>query len=333
MNEGAAWMVDRLLRKNVAYRQYVVTFPSPLAVGLCFREKLQNAVVRLCVRVLFEHQRARAEPTASSTPTASNASTAATDPTAAGRLHPGAIVWLQRFSDGAGCFFHLHILAPDGVYRDFPDRLGVRFEAQPPPTQAEVQRLCETIARRVSKLVLRHASTQPDDPLLRRCAEQPAVSVRTKVAAPTSRPKRPQLLGQKDGFTVHAATFVRPHDDAGLERLCRYLQRPALPKGRIERTVDGRVSFELKRPRHGTTRLLFEPLAFIARMAALIPRPGSNQIRFFGVSASAAPLRRFVLPSPPEATPARPVAPERPRRMLHRQMGPSNTQGWPRPSL
>ena len=35
-----------------------------------------------------------------------------------------------------------------------------------------------------------------------------------------------------------------------------------------------------------------------------------------GSFASAAPLRRFVLPSAPEATPARPVAPERPRRML-----------------
>ena len=105
-------------------------------------------------------------------------------------------------------------------------------------------------------------------------------------------------------------------DHAGPERLFRNLAHPALPKGRIERTVDGRVSFDLKRPRRGTTRLLFEPLAFIARMAALIPRPGSNQTRFFGIYGTASLLRRYVLPTPPEPTPERPVAPERPRRML-----------------
>ena len=37
---------------------------------------------------------------------------------------------------------------------------------------------------------------------------------------------------------------------------------------------DGLVVHELKRPfRDGTTRLLFEPRDFLARLAALVPRP------------------------------------------------------------
>ena len=50
-------------------------------------------------------------------------------------------------------------------------------------------------------------------------------------------------------------------------------------------------------------------------MAALLPRPGSNQIRFFGIYAPAASLRSAFLPTLSEPTPSRPVAPERPKRL------------------
>ena len=36
---------------------------------------------------------------------------------------------------------------------------------------------------------------------------------------------------------------------------------------------------------HGTTQVIFEPLDFIARLAALIPRPRANLTRFHGVCA------------------------------------------------
>ena len=81
--------------------------------------------------------------------------------------------------------------------------------------------------------------------------------------------------------------------------------------------MDGRVAVHLKRPRRGVSRLLFEPVAFIARLAALLPMKNCHQIRYFGVYATATPLRRLVLPEPPEPTRTRPVAPERPARMKH----------------
>jgi hypothetical protein len=94
MSDTAAWLVDRVLFRAARWRQYVITFPAPLAVGLCFRAELTTAVTNVCMRVLFEHQRGRAK----------------TD--APGLPRPAAVVWLQRFSDGAGAWLHLLCEAP-----------------------------------------------------------------------------------------------------------------------------------------------------------------------------------------------------------------------------
>ena len=54
MADTAAWLVDRVLRPDLRWRQVVVTFPAPIAIGLCFRARLASAVVRVCMRVLFD---------------------------------------------------------------------------------------------------------------------------------------------------------------------------------------------------------------------------------------------------------------------------------------
>jgi len=51
-------------------------------------------------------------------------------------------------------------------------------------------------------------------------------------------------------------------------------------------TRNGRIRYELKTPwRNGTTHVIFEPLDFIARLVALVPKPRVNLIRFHGVFA------------------------------------------------
>jgi hypothetical protein len=46
------------------------------------------------------------------------------------------------------------------------------------------------------------------------------------------------------------------------------------------------VRYQLKTPyRDGTTHVIFEPLDFIARLAALVPKPRVNLTRFHGVFA------------------------------------------------
>jgi hypothetical protein len=47
-----------------------------------------------------------------------------------------------------------------------------------------------------------------------------------------------------------------------------------------------------------TTEFLFEPLDFLARLAALVPRPPSHLLRYHGVLAPNARHRRVVVPAP-----------------------------------
>ena len=54
----------------------------------------------------------------------------------------------------------------------------------------------------------------------------------------------------------------------------------------MERLADGTISYELKTPyKNGTTHVIFEPLDFIARLAALVPKPRFHLTRFHGVFA------------------------------------------------
>jgi hypothetical protein len=53
--------------------------------------------------------------------------------------------------------------------------------------------------------------------------------------------------------------------------------------------------------RDGTTHLVMSPLAFMQRLAALVPRPRLHLIRFHGVLAPNAKLRPAVVPQGPEA--------------------------------
>jgi hypothetical protein len=71
-----------------------------------------------------------------------------------------------------------------------------------------------------------------------------------------------------------------------VERLCRYIARPAVSEQRLSLTPTGKVRYELKTPfRNGTAHVISEPLDFIARLAALVPKPRVNLTRFHGVFA------------------------------------------------
>jgi hypothetical protein len=52
--------------------------------------------------------------------------------------------------------------------------------------------------------------------------------------------------------------------------------------------------------KNGTTRVVMSPLEFMQRLAALVPRPRLHLIRFHGVPAPNAKLRREIVPTPPE---------------------------------
>ena len=96
-----------------------------------------------------------------------------------------------------------------------------------------------------------------------------------------------------------------------LEHLCRYITRPAIANERLKRNRAGQVVLQLKSPyKDGTTHIVMEPLEFMERLAALVPRPRLHLIRFHGALAptrscavKSFPLRQNVPPSLRPVTP------------------------------
>jgi hypothetical protein len=104
-------------------------------------------------------------------------------------------------------------------------------------------------------------------------------------------------VAESSGFSLHAGIAAKASQRDKLERLARYVARPPVANERLSLTEGGNVRCALKTPyRDGTTHVIFEPEDFIARLAALVPKPRAHQIRYHGVFAPASPDRARVVP-------------------------------------
>jgi len=108
---------------------------------------------------------------------------------------------------------------------------------------------------------------------------------------------RPEVA-ESSGFSLHAGLAAKPSQRDKLERLTRYVSRPPVATGRLALTGSGHVRYTLKTPyRDGTTHVIFEPEDFIARLAALVPKPRAHLTRYHGVFAPASPDRAQIVPA------------------------------------
>ena len=113
------------------------------------------------------------------------------------------------------------------------------------------------------------------------------------------------------GYSVHAATAIKAHERDRLERLVRYMARPAISDERVTIADNNNIRLRLKTAwKDGTESLLFTPSEFIEKLIALVPIPRFHLTRYYGVLASRSPHRRVLpdLPQPdntPSSTPDR----------------------------
>ena len=102
---------------------------------------------------------------------------------------------------------------------------------------------------------------------------------------------------RQDGFDLHAALRVHAGRRERLERVCRYVLRPPVAQYRVTVTSEGRVRLALRHAwADGTTHLQFDPVAFLERLAVLVPRPRVNLILYHGVLAPRAAGRSTIVP-------------------------------------
>ena len=79
------------------------------------------------------------------------------------------------------------------------------------------------------------------------------------------------------GFSLHAGVVAEPHRRDKLERLCRYVSRPAVSEKRMALTPNGKIRYPLKTPcRDGTTHVIFEPLNLLYGWQPWRLNPGST---------------------------------------------------------
>jgi hypothetical protein len=218
----------------------------------------------------------------------------------------------------------MHALVLDGVYPDDGGG-GVAFHPAPRLSAHDVAQVAAAIRARVTRLVDRRdvGEIDPGDEaaLAASCGAslggyasvgpRAGLRVRREGTAPApDAPRGTPLHAHDEGFDLHAALAVAQHRRDRLENLCRYLLRPALSHDRVALRADGSVVLTLKTPwRDGTRRLVLDPLEFMERLAAIVPRPRKNLVVYHGVLSPRAKLRPRVVPRPPARTgdgPSRP---------------------------
>jgi hypothetical protein len=325
----AAHLVDDVLG-GLPVRQWVLTTPHRLRYALAYDQRLCRRVLAVFIRAVlsFERRRARRRGVID------------------GR--GGAVTAIQRFGSAANLNVHFHSLVAQGVFTGDDGR----FVSLPAPSDQDVWRVLATVRRRIVRMAQGHGiglegdgivegarrdELAEESPLLAGLA---AASVAGRSAIGADAGSRAVRLGrapeaaQDDGsgapchahiagFDLHAGVAVPAGDRERLEHLCRYVLRPPIAQDALSIAPDGRVRLALRRPwRDGTRALLFDPLDFLGRLAALTPKPRVNLLLYHGVFAPRAARRRAAVarareaaggsagsgsaPGPPAGVPSRP---------------------------
>ena len=260
--------------------------------------ELRSAVLRAVMRSLQAHyvKQARAE--------------GGEDPNYA------AISVVQRGDGAARLNVHFHILCGDGAFCKTAN--GIAFIRAPPLKQAVVEHVFADMLTRIERQCakLPDPTENPQDPLRER---QPALAALLRNAmlgnktngnsarkalrvSPGQGPLAIKGSGhnclQANGFSLHANTTVGPLARDALERLCKYICRPAIAASRLEAVDDHNIRIHLKNEWAGGVKsVLVSPRDLVIRALAQVPLPRRPSIRYHGCFAPNSHLRKLVVPA------------------------------------
>ena len=288
MADTAAWLVDHVLL-DVPVRQWVLTLPWQLRRRVAYDSKLCTKLLGIFIRTVGEWL-------ASVVPSEGK---------------HGAVTFIQRAGSALNLNPHFHSLVPNGLYA-LGDDGEVRFHEAPPPSTLDVEEITTRIAERITAHLRRiDDDTDPEELALNACADAsvghrkllgPGAGGREdRVRSPFTSPSTlPSKCATVAGFNLHAGVSVPAGDTETLERLARYVARSPVANERLHERPDGRIALDFHhRWRDGTTGIVLDPLDLIGRLAALVPPPRQNLVRYHGAYASASPLRPRVIGQPP----------------------------------
>jgi len=304
MADTAAHLVDRVF-PTVPIRQWVLSLPFALRYRLAYDSSLVRDVLRIFVQTIFSSLRRRAR-----------------QYRGIQKAKCGGVTFVQRFGGAINLNIHFHSLILDGVYYEDANK-EICFQRLPPPDDSEVARVTVCIVKKIHRLLERRglgpkADPEEGDPLLLDqplLAELYGASVQGRIASGPGAGKRlagirfefemetrGEKLGRRcanlSGFSLHANVCIPAKAQHQLENLCRYVARPAVATERLSRFPDGRVLYRLRHQwRDGTSHVIFDPNDLMGKLAALVPPPRFNLVRYHGILAPSARWRRRILPA------------------------------------
>jgi Putative transposase len=262
MAESAVLLVDEVF-PEVPMRQWVLSFPFQLRFLLARYTELMGTVLGIVYRTISKHLIKQAGFTKATAQT-------------------GAVTFIQRFGSALNLNVHYHMLFLDGVYAE--DAYGQQsFHRVKAPTYQGLNALVNTLSHRIARCLEKRGLLERDAENTWLTLEQAEDDVLTqlhshsvtyriatdpeqgrKVFALKTLPVREDKAGSSSreanhaGFSPHAGVMAEAHQHDKLERLCRYISRPAVSEKRLSLTANGQIRYELKTPyRNGTTHVIF----------------------------------------------------------------------------
>ena len=259
MSESAALLVDEVL-PHEPIRQWVLSFPFQLRFLFASRPELMGKALGIVHRAIASHLVKKAGKTQKTAQT-------------------GSVTLIQRFGSALNLNVHFHMLFLDGVYAK--NKYGkATFQRTNAPTQEELARLVHTISHRVARYLERQGILERDEEnsylQLDGIDEDPmqqligcSVSYRIAVGPQQGRKvftlqtlpavekdDRFAQVAKEAGFSLHAGVAAQAWERDKLERLCRYISRPAISEKRLSLTSAGNIRYQLKTPySDGTTHV------------------------------------------------------------------------------
>jgi len=251
MTDSAALLVDDIL-PHQPMRQWVLSFPFPLRLLFASNPRVMTGALAIVYRAIATHLTRKA---------------GFTKPMA----QTGAVTLVQRFGSALNLNVHFHMLFLDGVYIE--DKYGSsRFRRVKAPSSDELYKLTHTIAHRVGRylecrgllesdagntwLTQEAVSSSEEDPTNHLLGN----SITYRIAVGPQQGRKVMTLqtladcgddpfttrvGNVAGFSLHAGVATRANERAKLERLCRYITRPAISAKRLSITHNGQIRYKL----------------------------------------------------------------------------------------
>ena len=230
----------------------------------------------------------------------------------------GGFLVIQRLGGSLNLNVHLHGVFLDGGYvYDEKAKKHVFHDLGDALTSEDVAAVVEKIAKRSFKTLEKkgfleggEASTgdaEPDAAAL--CdgaslknmiafgprAGQAVRRIRLPMDETTAQ-IRGDLVAQMNWFNLKADKVVKAHQRWKLARLVRYVTRPPLANERLVLADDGTVRYKMKAPwSDGTVEIQLSGIELVEKLASAVPPPNGHLLRYFGVLAPNAKIRKEIV--------------------------------------